>query len=147
MSMFSCFPRTLNEDGNFDVKLLERHSFTTQTFTPLGLSPRDHQTYFLVIVAPALPESLPAIAASGNKVEVQNPPDLPKLEAFVAHGGQAVTYGVGTWHAPMAVLGKQRIDFVVAQFVSGIPDEDCQEIQIGEKIAVRIDAGGMVSKL
>lgn len=72
-------------------------------------------------------------------VQIQRPPDLCNLKAFVAHGGQAVTYAVGTWHAPMVVLGKGRVDFVVTQFVSGFPDEDCEEVSIARGISVRLD--------
>ena len=40
-----------------------------------------------------------------------------------------VTYGVGTWHAPMVVVGG-RADFVVVQHMSGREDEDCQEVDV-----------------
>lgn len=40
-----------------------------------------------------------------------------------------ITYGVGTWHAPMVVLGG-RVDFVVVQHISGRPNEDCQEVDV-----------------
>lgn len=39
-----------------------------------------------------------------------------------------MTYSAGTWHAPMVVLGEQRVDFVVTQFANGIANEDCQEV-------------------
>lgn len=55
-------------------------------------------------------------------------PDLKNLRAFVATGAQAVTYGPGTWHAPMIVIGDRPIDFVVVQFANDVGDEDCQEI-------------------
>jgi len=48
----------------------------------------------------------------------------------VATGNQAVTYGAGTWHAPMAVIGDRPIDFVVVQFANGVGIEDCQEISL-----------------
>jgi ureidoglycolate lyase len=147
MSMFSCFPRKLNRDGDLDVKILERHPFTTQTFIPLGMSAVVSASRFLVIVAPSLPDPLPATTASETKVQIQHPPDLQNLKAFVAHGGQAITYGVGTWHAPMVVLGDLRVDFVVTQFVSGVAEEDCQEVIIGEGISVQLAAGQIGSKL
>ncbi|TKX21138.1 ureidoglycolate lyase-like protein [Elsinoe australis] len=58
-------------------------------------------------------------------------PDLSKARAFIAHGGQAVTYGPGTWHAPMAVVGAAEISFVVAQWGNGVAVEDCQEVEVG----------------
>lgn len=57
-------------------------------------------------------------------------PDLSKLQAFIARGDQAVTYGPGTWHAPMVVLGQRPIEFVVLQYANGVPVEDCQEVDI-----------------
>jgi len=56
-----------------------------------------------------------------------------------------VTYAAGTWHAPMVVLGANRVDFIVTQFVSGIADEDCQEVLVGEGLGLSVkelDFGG-----
>ena len=55
-------------------------------------------------------------------------PDLTRLRAFIATGNQAVTYGAGTWHAPMVVLGEKLIDFVVVQYSNNVASEDCQEV-------------------
>ncbi|KAL0259972.1 hypothetical protein SLS55_005715 [Diplodia seriata] len=57
-------------------------------------------------------------------------PDLNSARAFIAKGNQAVTYGAGTWHAPMCVLGANDIDFVVVQFANGVGTEDCQEVEL-----------------
>jgi len=62
----------------------------------------------------------------------------------VARGDQAVTYAPGTWHAPMVVVGRQRVDFVVTQFVNGVPQDDCQEVLLGENhVAVDLEALGL----
>ncbi|PLB44776.1 putative ureidoglycolate hydrolase [Aspergillus steynii IBT 23096] len=162
MSMFCCFPRQLRtvqsklsstktETPVFDVRILERHPFTTQTFIPIDLSSQTHagtrgggaddaqdEPFYLVVVAPTLKgESVTAQTESGPTT-IQDTPDLKNLRAFVARGGQAVTYGAGTWHAPMAVVGKRRVDFVVAQFANGVGDEDCQEAAFGEGIVVEL---------
>ncbi|RMZ79421.1 hypothetical protein DV738_g3333, partial [Chaetothyriales sp. CBS 135597] len=123
MSMFSCFPRPAShtQSGKLAITILERHPYTTQTFSPLALSTTDTSTCFLVIVAPSLSTTTNGVA---------NPPDLSNLKAFVARGDQAVTYGPGTWHAPMIVLGKTRTDFVVTQFVNGVAVDDCQEVKV-----------------
>jgi len=150
--MFACFPRTLRKTPNanaegsiFDVRILERHPYTTQTFIPLGVSPSDPSTQFLVIVAPSLPSTIQSI---DGKEEVQRPPDLENLKAFICKGDQAVTYGAGTWHAPMVVLGRRRVDFVVLQFVNGVGDVDCQEVVMGEGVEVAVgDGGGVLAKL
>ncbi|KAG2415653.1 hypothetical protein HFD88_006844 [Aspergillus terreus] len=149
MSMFSCFPRKLRsvpgsralpETNVFDVRILERHPFTTQTFSPLDLSAQPGKTdepWFLVVVAPTRKgETATATTAEGETVTIRDPPDLSRLRAFVARGNQAVTYGAGTWHAPMVVLGPRRVDFVVVQFANGVEDEDVQEAAFGEGIVV-----------
>ncbi|KAF4549752.1 Ureidoglycolate lyase-like protein [Elsinoe fawcettii] len=59
-------------------------------------------------------------------------PDLANAKAFIAHGGQGVTYGPGTWHAPMAVVGAREIEFVVAQWGNGVANEDVQEVFLEE---------------
>ncbi|KAI4217560.1 MAG: hypothetical protein LQ351_000156 [Letrouitia transgressa] len=127
MNMFSCFPRNLRpslvpKKHSFDVKILERHPYTTQTFIPIGLQSSTLSSRYLVIVAPTLPPT------SGSHFKTAGSPDLKKLRAFWADGRQAVTYSAGTWHAPMVVVGEQRVDFVVTQFANGVADEDCQEV-------------------
>ncbi|EEA22128.1 hypothetical protein TMatcc_008445 [Talaromyces marneffei ATCC 18224] len=192
----------------FDVRILERHPFTTQTFIPLDLSSQkrvlrdrvpdkkshdwkgygegdvgitldgsaeqdeeQEEPIFLVIVAPTLKGQSAAATTSpsnkninsvssdpttnimstigtlsdgsvnegssnSNRVLIRDPPDLENLRAFIARGGQAVTYGPGTWHAPMVVLGPRRVDFVVVQYVNGVNDEDCQEAAFKDGIVV-----------
>ncbi|KAB2105514.1 hypothetical protein AG0111_0g5737 [Alternaria gaisen] len=79
-------------------------------------------------------------------------PDLKNLRAFVANGSQAVTYGAGTWHAPMIVVGDRPIDFVVVQFANEVGNEDCQEIVLksdetaseGVVVVIDTDASGAV---
>jgi len=140
MNMFVCAPRHLqpgrsaSHEGLFPVEILERHPFTTQTFVPLGLSAKEQdQARYLVIVAPSLPptgddDELPV--PSGNNLPGRGLPDLDRMRAFVAKGSQAVTYGAGTWHAPMVAIGSRPIDFVVIQFANGVGMEDCQEAAI-----------------
>ncbi|KAI2993784.1 hypothetical protein CBS147346_10825 [Aspergillus niger] len=158
MTMFSCFPRKLRTVAHknvnvFDVRILERHPFTTQTFTPIDLSSLvktigaggevEEEPFYLVVVAPSLKgTTATARTDEGETVSVVDPPDLSRLRAFVARGGQAVTYGAGTWHAPMVVIGKRRVDFVVVQFINGVGDEDCQEVRFGEGIAVEVSGEG-----
>ncbi|KAH4598785.1 hypothetical protein HBH68_210850 [Parastagonospora nodorum] len=223
MNMFVCAPRELrphepsesmpsswgdlelddDDDlgGNFrrqllDVGILERHPFTTQTFVPMGLSPAEKHTQYLVIVAPTLPasasrrntgrpppyptphverkksledifararpspystESTPPPSSFSRLPASARPkgpglPDLKNLRAFVANGAQAVTYGAGTWHAPMIVIGDRPIDFVVVQFANDVGLEDCQEILLkpnhsaaeGVVVTVDTDASGKV---
>lgn len=155
LSMFVCAPRELvllqpSQDGSargcFPVAILERHPFTTQTFIPLGLATSTaaaaggareleggerEPSRYLVIVAPSLvdPEAADAHGeAAAGRLAGQNLPDLARMRAFVATGAQGVSYGPGTWHAPMVVVGRDAVSFVVAQYVNGVGEEDCQEV-------------------
>ncbi|KAI5922066.1 putative ureidoglycolate hydrolase [Camillea tinctor] len=129
----------------YPVGVLERHPFTSQTFIPLGGA--GAAARYLVVVAPslgpterdaALPvPTLPFSPAGGVPHPHPQPPlpgrglpDLRALRAFVATGAQAVTYGPGTWHAPMMALGApgEALDFLVVQFANDVPVEDCQEV-------------------
>lgn len=172
ISLFACFPRGFNgcrdthggEEKTLEIRILERHPYTTQTFVPMGLErpppalPEEEEdslpslevsgSRYLVIVAPTLKNKVATIKAdTGTAADpahskdqqqqiLQDPPDLEKLRVFIAHGGQGVTYGAGTWHAPMIVLGRRRVDFVVFQFANGIGDEDCQEVALKEGLSV-----------
>lgn len=138
ISLFSCFPRVLHPAARdkavvFPVHILERHPYTTQTFVPMGLSHTDASTKYLVIVAPTLPPT--------ERFPERGPPDLNNVQAFLAHGRQAVTYGAATWHAPMVVIGEKRVDFVVVQSTNGVPKDDCQEVEIqGDRLGVALDS-------
>lgn len=137
----------------FDVNILERHPYTSQTFAPMGL-PYDNTAHkggsahsiFLVIVAPTLfgqraaATSASSESAGAENVGITNPPDLDNIKAFIARGDQAVTYAAGTWHAPMVVLGPRRVDFVVTQFMNGVADEDVQEVAFRDGIVVDVAA-------
>ncbi|KXT11966.1 hypothetical protein AC579_7680 [Pseudocercospora musae] len=187
VNMFVCKSRTLKEGKSFDVRILERHPFTSQTFVPMGVGKNDENTRYLVIVAPTLPASkgkdgsrerpsptqdsrrkkrlrerllgakpnpftndyststTPAVPDKGidrwRRPKGAGEPDLENLRAFVVRGYQAVTYGPGTWHAPMVVLGEKEIEFVVMQYANGVGLEDCQEIDIvGGELSVDVSA-------
>ncbi|KAF1988309.1 hypothetical protein K402DRAFT_392060 [Aulographum hederae CBS 113979] len=177
----------------FDVRVLERHPYTSQTFIPMGLGAEGAHTHYIVIVAPTLPVAgekreneerykpyptpprdhrasnieltyerarpapywnenspQPSGAASGSQQERPRGtglPDLANARAFLATGRQAVTYAAGTWHAPMAVLGKESVDFAVVQWANAVASEDCQEVELrgqgvgGEGVSVEVEFG------
>ncbi|RDA93634.1 hypothetical protein CP533_4910 [Ophiocordyceps camponoti-saundersi (nom. inval.)] len=128
VSVFACAACRV-EDGEVAIDALERHPFTTQTFSPLS-SPA---STYLIVVAPSLSQEKDERNQGLNLPRWNGMPDLRRLRAFVASASQAVTYGAGTWHAPMKVLGEpdQRLDFFVVQFASGVAEEDCQLVEIG----------------
>jgi len=96
---------------------------------------------------PPYPTSQPS-SQSHLRLKGSGLPDLKNLRAFVATGAQAVTYGAGTWHAPMVVIGDRAIDFVVVQFANEVGIEDCQEILLkpnnaqSEGVVVTVDTDG-----
>lgn len=148
MSMFVCAARTLqrqhpgtssrassSSSSCFEVNILERHPYTTQTFTPLSASASkaaDGQHRYLVIVAPNL-QTATVPHSQRAESSVRSPPDLSGLKAFIATTDQAITYGAGTWHAPMVALGLagSALDFVVTQFKNGVGNDDCQMVSFG----------------
>lgn len=119
----------------FDVRILERHPYTSQTFAPMGLSADDVSTCYLVVVAPTLPLPPGTNSASEPAPGWKGDPDLDNMRSFLARGDQAVTYAAGTWHAPVVVLGREEVDFMVFQFANGVADEDCQEVLVEPEVA------------
>lgn len=174
MNMFTCAARKLQRqrqgsepasgsEGYFNVRILERHPYTTQTFSPLA---KDPNARYLVVVAPSLPPSdadaalpVPSSGVPHGRSQVlpgRGLPDLRRLKAFITTGAQAVTYGAGTWHAPMVALGRKGsiVDFVVVQFANGVGVEDCQEViftssssKQSPRISVHISQTARESKL
>jgi ureidoglycolate lyase len=76
-----------------DIKVLERHPYTTQSFIPMGGHPDELNTY-VVVVANSNPDD------SG--------PDLSTVRAFTVKGNEGVCYGAAVWHAPMCVVKQVR---------------------------------------
>lgn len=104
----------------------------------LGARPNPFTNDFAPTTTPRQPSS------PGTEPKGPGLPDLSKAQAFLARGDQAVTYGPGTWHAPMVVLGKRPVDFVVVQYANGVAVEDCQEVEVracdeGEGLRVVIE--------
>jgi len=140
----------------FPVSVLERHPFTTQTFVPLSI---DSAKRYLVVVAPSLPPSevdkvlpVPLTRATDSPIKGQLPgrglPDTGRLRAFVASAEQAVTYGAGTWHAPMVALGPAgtALDFLVFQFANNVAIEDCQEVYLAPSSSPSVNQAVPASK-
>lgn len=88
--MFVCGARDLGARGEFQVDVLERHPFTSQTFIPLAArsgsgtttttttstsSPDKSQTRYLVIVAPTLP------ATEADTANLPTPPATTSLSS------------------------------------------------------------------
>jgi len=144
VSMFVCSPRSLRRNSLLDINILERHPYTTQTFVPLGLACDSAEARYLVIVAPTLSLSPEHGNAAPKVPRGRGLPDLSRMRAFLASGNQAVTYGAGTWHAPMIVIGTKAVEFVVTQYVNGVVLDDCQEKEVqGPTVDLRSVVDGL----
>ncbi|PHY05690.1 MAG: ureidoglycolate lyase [Alcaligenaceae bacterium] len=82
VSLSTIFKEPTN-DLPIEVKLLERHEFSSQSFLPA------HVKSWLIVVAPH--------AKDGK-------PDLNLIQAFLANGDQGVTYKPNTWHHGLTVF-------------------------------------------
>lgn len=86
------------------VAVMERHPYSSQSFIPLDAG------RWLVVVAPRSPE-------------VGGGPDMARALAFLARNDQGVTYGVGVWHHPFAVLDRAA-RFAVVMWRDGTAADD-----------------------
>ncbi len=89
------------------LKLLERHPHSSQTFIPMVCS------RYLVCVAPT--------GADGNPV-------ISELKAFIVKPGQAINYRTGVWHHPLVVLDAPA-QFAMLVWEDG-GKEDCVFFQL-----------------
>ncbi len=96
-----------------DVKLLERHPHSSQTFIPMMCS------RYLVCVAPSGPDGNPIIEG---------------LKAFIVRPGQAINYRAGVWHHPLVVLDAPA-QFAMLVWEDG-GKEDCEIFQLPEPVTV-----------
>lgn len=101
----------------------------------LGARPNPFTNDYVPATKPTSSTTLP----SSQRPKGSGLPDLKNIRAFIARGDQALTYGPGTWHAPMVVLGEKSVEFVVVQYANGVGDEDCQECELDA-----VDGDGIV---
>lgn len=100
---------------SYKTTVLERHPYSTQTFVPMGQA-LDKVSYLVIV-------------ADTDELLADKLPNPNKIKAFLCRGNQSVTYGAGTWHAPMVVIDEKipHIDFGVFIHENGVSGEDCQE--------------------
>ncbi|KAI9480923.1 MAG: Allantoicase [Benjaminiella poitrasii] len=112
LCIFHCRPST---ELPFTVKLLERHPYSSQAFIPMT----DGKVRgYLVIVA---------LNGADDR------PDMSTLKAFIATSKQGISYRQGVWHHPMVVL-EHEADFVVVVHESGVPNDDCNEVEVAHTL-------------
>lgn len=95
-----------------EIKLLEKHPYSTQAFLPMSTTGR-----YLTVVA------------LGGET-----PDLSTLAVFITEGAQGVSYKPGVWHYPMTVL-EEQLDFTCLIHEDGSPD-DCIIYSLSEPFLI-----------
>ncbi len=111
---FRCQPQVQTQDEQFEVKLLERHPYSTQAFIPMKGAER-----FLVIVALG-----------------KDQPDLSTLRVFQATAEQGITYHPGVWHHPLVAMD-QLSDFACLVWEDGT-QRDCDVVKLSAPVTVTL---------
>ncbi|KAG9290679.1 hypothetical protein G9A89_011642 [Geosiphon pyriformis] len=120
LSIFRCRPATKLP---IEVKLLERHPYSSQSFIPMG---EENFRGYLVIVC-----------LNGN----DDKPNLSTLRAFVASRTQGINYNPGVWHHPMIPL-EETTNFACFTYESGVSLEDCEEITLDDMNSITVEVPG-----
>lgn len=111
LCVFRCSPlQTLP----LELKLLEKHQYSTQVFMPMA-----NDCKYLAIVC-----------LGGDK------PDLKTLSAFLVEGAHGVSYYPGVWHYPMTALFAP-IDFSCLVFEDESKD-DCVVVNLEQALLIQL---------
>ncbi|CAG8433581.1 10901_t:CDS:10 [Diversispora eburnea] len=106
LSLYRCLP----VKKPVKIDLLERHLYSSQAFIPMCGG-----TNYLIVVC---------LSDHDGK------PDLKTLKSFLCSSSQGINYYPGVWHHPMIALD-ETTNFVCLTHESGVPNQDCEEIEIG----------------
>jgi ureidoglycolate lyase len=98
-----------------EVRLMERHEFSSQSFIPLG------RCRWLVVVAPSGPTGGPDAAAA---------------RAFLAAPGQGLTYRMNVWHHPLTLLDEAAAFAILMWRTGGPGDEEFTELPAPFRVAL-----------
>ncbi|KAG0695703.1 galactose-binding domain-like protein [Suillus ampliporus] len=121
LSVYRCNPTEVI-NGAVELKVVERHPYTNQSFIPMGgggiqgdEALKEPGNAYLVVVA-------------HNGAD--DKPDFSTLRAFVASAGQGIMYNTAIWHQPMTVLYKP-MDFTCVETQIGNGDRaDCEILEL-----------------
>eukprot|EP01137_Pigoraptor_chileana_P009672 Opistho-2@58271 len=114
-----CVFRSVPRQLPFEVKILERHYYSTQAFIPM-MTAKSHR--YLVVVA-----------LNGR----DDKPDLSTLGVFLASATQGINYNAGCWHHPMIALDNVT-DFACLVWEDNT-SKDCQVESIEPSIWITVE--------
>ncbi|WWC70605.1 allantoicase [Kwoniella pini CBS 10737] len=114
----------LERGKTFDVKYMERHQFTSQTFLPMGKAEWSGKS------EEALPiggEFLVIVAENG----ADDKPDPKTIKSFILPSNIGVTYSPGIWHHPVLILDA-TVDLacIETQISTGVHDSDERDCEL-----------------
>ncbi|WP_333663689.1 ureidoglycolate lyase [Acinetobacter sp.] len=96
----------------FQIEMLERHPYGSQSFIPL------QQQKFVIVVALPFDETRP---------------DEQQIYAFLSNGKQGVNYHQGVWHHPLLTL-EANSDFLVIDRIGG--GQNCDMYQLSNHFMI-----------
>ncbi|KAG0246734.1 ureidoglycolate hydrolase [Mortierella sp. GBAus27b] len=106
VAIFKCYkPVTVQQ---FEIKLLERHSYSSQMFLPMG---GDGNGSYVLVTAENGPDDKPVLST---------------LQAYRCNSTLGINYKPNVWHHPMIVIEKP-VQFMTFTHESGVALEDCEE--------------------
>ncbi|GJJ73416.1 ureidoglycolate lyase [Entomortierella parvispora] len=106
IAIFKCYKPVATPQ--FGIKLLERHSYSSQMFMPMG---GDGNGSYVVVTA-----------ENGS----DDKPILSSLQAFRCNNTLGINYKPNVWHHPMIVIEKP-VQFMTITYECGVALEDCEE--------------------
>ncbi|KAF9198628.1 Allantoicase [Haplosporangium sp. Z 27] len=106
VAIFKCYKPVTTPQ--FSIRLLERHSYSSQMFMPMG---GDGNGSYVVVTAENGPDDKPVLST---------------LKAFKCNNTLGINYKPNVWHHPMIVVEKP-VQFMTITHESGVASEDCEE--------------------
>nr|ODN79211.1 allantoicase [Cryptococcus depauperatus CBS 7841] len=120
----------------FDVRLMERHPYTSQAFIPMGKAEWSGKGEEALSVGGEL---LVIVAENG----IDDRPDPKTVRSFLLPGHQGLSYAPGVWHHPVLVLDSTLdLACIETQIATGVHDTDERDCELlewqGDKVFARV---------
>ncbi|WWC62399.1 allantoicase [Kwoniella dejecticola CBS 10117] len=114
----------LERGKTFDVRFMERHQYTSQTFLPMGKAEWSGKSEEAL---PAGGEFLVIVAENGP----DDKPDPATIKSFILPPDMGLTYAPGVWHHPVLILDA-TVDLacIETQISTGVHDSDIRDCEL-----------------